>query len=778
MEELHDVFQERLARLEAGEPLEACLAGLPENEAALLKMAARLSAINYPEWTAESVVAQRAKLLRAAKERNAMSSKASKVSPRWALPAALSGAAALALTCMLVAVVAAGFTWLRRSSLIPREVAVAATPQNGAPAQTIVVANPRTGALANVRGNVQVQDDGGVWTTVKTGQPITAGKRIRTGSLSSATLVFYDGSRTYLGPNTELRIDTLDAKATGGPRVIQLTQWAGDIEHDVAHSDDPASVYEVGTPSGSGTARGTSFHVLVTAVFVRFDVDEGAVAVVNLNITVIVVAGQSTTIPAGEPPGEPVFRVTGEGEVLQIGSSWNIAGQTFLTDDNTVIVGNPQVGDWVAVEGRLLPDGARLADRITLLHRALENKFAFTGIVDSIGADTWTISGITVHVDELTAIEDRIEAGDTVEVRGGIAQDGAFWASAISLVEDEEPGLPFEFTGVIAGMGESTWTISGISIAVDDDTEIEASLEEGDVVKVKGHILADGRWLAKSIKFAEEDENKFEIAGPVKSMDPWVVAGVEFETNDATEIDDGIDAGDRVKVKGRILEDGHWLAEEIKLVEEDQTLRFEFVGKVTGTSPWIIGGLTLAADEGTKIVGEITVGDFAKAKGKILPDGTLLAKEIKRLDTGLGCLNTSALVIQVGAGRVALLNGQTINLDDSVQIDGDLKPAAIVLIHFCIAEDGTIVIISVTVIFQFDALPIVTPTPDDGEKVTICHKPSGNNPQTITVSPSAVGAHLRHGDTLGPCDQQQNNNNNNDGGHSNDDDDDDDDDDD
>jgi hypothetical protein len=46
------------------------------------------------------------------------------------------------------------------------------------------------------------------------------------------------------------------------------------------------------------------------------------------------------------------------------------------------------------------------------------------------------------------------------------------------------------------------------------------------------------------------------------------------------------------------------------------------------------------------------------------------------------------------------------------------------------------------------ATPTVTP-----KKVTICHIPPGNpeNRQTITVDESAVQAHLKHGDTLGPC---------------------------
>jgi hypothetical protein len=47
----------------------------------------------------------------------------------------------------------------------------------------------------------------------------------------------------------------------------------------------------------------------------------------------------------------------------------------------------------------------------------------------------------------------------------------------------------------------------------------------------------------------------------------------------------------------------------------------------------------------------------------------------------------------------------------------------------------------------------VTSTTPGQRRVVICHKTgSRTNPQhTITVGQPAVAAHLRHGDTLGPC---------------------------
>jgi hypothetical protein len=46
-----------------------------------------------------------------------------------------------------------------------------------------------------------------------------------------------------------------------------------------------------------------------------------------------------------------------------------------------------------------------------------------------------------------------------------------------------------------------------------------------------------------------------------------------------------------------------------------------------------------------------------------------------------------------------------------------------------------------------------TPTPTPEGEVTICHIPPDNpdNPRTITISRSALPAHLARGDTIGPC---------------------------
>lgn len=72
MKEEEELLQDRLERLETGESLEVCLAGLPGQEAALLRLASAMRQIRYPARDGDVVASQRADLLKRARERNAM----------------------------------------------------------------------------------------------------------------------------------------------------------------------------------------------------------------------------------------------------------------------------------------------------------------------------------------------------------------------------------------------------------------------------------------------------------------------------------------------------------------------------------------------------------------------------------------------------------------------------------------------------------------------------------------------------------------------------------
>ena len=779
-----DLLQERLARLEAGEPLEACLDGFPVELAEALRSAGALRSIRFPSRPAERVAAQRASLVRVAQQQQAPVSRKRLTFPSSApgrqlmnrlvslpRPAGVTLAGAI-----VVALIAAALTLSVRQPAgsnvaQDRQAAPNALPATGSPAFTVYVPavssvlsapDAHSAVIAEARGVVEVQSSDGAWAAIGMRQTLSAGQRVRTGDLSAATLLFYDGSRARLGPASEIAIDALDARLDGA-RVVRLAQSSGESRHDVKSASAAGSQYAVHTPNGAGVAKGTSFHVLVTSNRIaRFNVDEGTIAVTHLNVTVNVMAGQSSTVYVDEPPTQPVFRISGEGRVTQMGDVWTIGGRDFLVNTSagpnnstTEIVGDPQIGDWVLVEGRILPDDSYFADRIALLHRADENRFAFTGEVDAIGDETWTISGRAVSVNDETDIEDGIALHDLVRVEGIVQSDGTLLAERIRLVETED-GLPFEFVGVVEIAGDETWTISGVEIAIGDHTEIKGDPQVGDVVKVEGHILADGTWLADEIRLVEEDERRFEFAGTVEQIDPWVVSGVHFDTSDRTEIDDGIQVGDRVRVEGRVLDDGLWLAEEIELLDDDQPRRFEFVGRVIEIDPWIVGGLDIAVNDATQIDVGIEIGATVRVSGVILSNGTLLAESITLVDDSLGCLDIAAVVVSFDGERLVLNTGQVIDLTDEIEVFGDLQVGSVVLVRLCVGEDGAIVVVRIIVIHTPPPPPPPPGDDDDDDrsgKVTVCHIPPGNPGarHTIQVDPTAVSSHLGHGDTLGPC---------------------------
>ncbi len=768
-----DLLQERLERLEGGEPLEVCLVGLPDEEAELLKVTASLRSIPYPSRIAGRAAAQRASLLRAASQRNLhRSSPALQSAPRsqwwWTQPRALRGLVALAAACAFILVLLAGMVVLylvsqnlntaQVSSLGPGDSRLSAPT----PATSTVPAapNPQSAVIADARGLVEVQASDGKWTVVKTGQTIQVGQRVRTSDLSSAALLFYDKSQARLGPMTQVSIDKLDAQANG-PRIVQLTQWVGETDHDVTPSSNAESRYKVNTPNGTGSAQGTSFHVSVTpAQITRITVDEGSVAVANLNVTVIVIAGQVTTIRTGAPPEQPVFRVIGEGIVTQMGGTWRIGSLEFRTDANAVIVGNPQIGDLVAVEGHLLPDGTRVADRITLLRRAPSNRFAFTGIVNAIRDAEWTISGRPVRVNHDTSITAGIKTGDLVDVDGIIQQDGALLAEHIRPAS-VTAGLPFEFTGLVQSIVSKTWTISGVPVAVDANTHIEPGLAAGDVVKVEGRSLPSGAWWAASIQRAAPQEREFGFTGVVQSMAPWVVSGISFQTDGQTEIEPGIKIGDRVKVEGRVLDDGTWLAEEIKRLD-DGAQRFQFVGRVIRINPWIVGGVPISVTRQTAIDDSIGVGDVVIVEGRVLSDGILLAEEIKRLDIHPACVDTYSIVIETDGDQIVLQDGQTIRPDKDTQIsvrgdgkrverkdDGKVDVGSVVIVRACVRADGKTIIVSIIIIQLPDWAPPVGWSPPTGLCVNPAGKvmrcPPGNPPPFKHLDDDKDDKDKRHG---------------------------------
>jgi hypothetical protein len=710
----------------------------------------------------------------------------------------------------------------------------ATIPQGAAEATLERPNDAESALLAGLHGMVEVKTADGQWTVAQAGQTLQSGQQIRTLSLSNATMTFSDNGRIYLGANTEIALDMLETSDSGA-RNVQLTQASGESRHELAESDNLESRYDVNTPAGSGSAVDAKFTVITLPnQLSQFWVDEGVVFVTNANSAIPVVAGQTSMSLVGQPPTEPAFRVSGEGQVLQIriasnetspvgqigaanentppnaplaqgnqndkitlchatGSAtnpyveitvaaagvangharhagdiipapaegcptslpptpltiWNIGGQIFHTTASTIILGNPQPGDWVRFEGYQQADGVLFANLIVLISHTYENQFEFIGQVENIDATTWTVSGRVVQVNEMTTIATGLVVGNYVQVTGSITADGRFWATSVSRMAITD--AHFRFVGILTNINGNVWTISGIKVAVNENTVLNGEFVVGHPVSVIGIIEEDGTWLALSIDLVTMEGYRFDFIGPVQSMNPWVVSGIGFDTAEWTEIDTGIDVGNRARVTGVVSADGIWVAERIERLDTEQLTRFNFFGPVISINPWNVRGVLLTVDERTTIKREITLGEMVKVTGWILTDGSWLATEIKHtgLHLGQGCFLISSVVQSMNDGQIVLINGQTIALSDDLELVGDLREGSLVRYQLCVDAAGVSKIWRISVVSQ-DQLPT---TDGSGGKVIICHAPPGNpnNRHTIEVGQSAVSAHLGHGDTLGAC---------------------------
>jgi len=267
----------------------------------------------------------------------------------------------------------------------------------------------------------------------------------------------------------------------------------------------------------------------------------------------------------------------------------------------------------------------------------------------------------------------------------------------------------------------------------------------------------------------------FELVGALEDTDPWVIAGKSIKTNESTQITDGLQAGDLVRVRGTVLGDGTWLAYSIEPTEEQTDPIITLIGKVDSVDPWVVNGITLNVTADTIINGDITVGKLVRVEILLLEDGTwevLSITPVGDVTETEGCISVVATVASVSDNEIQFVGwpspvplGSDVKIESGENSQGDedeqgednqgqggvlLSPNQDVLVVLC-PSDGQIVIAQIIIIVVTPPDEGGTPAPEGGEKVLVCHKPNGKNPHTLSIPQAAVPAHLGHGDTMGAC---------------------------
>lgn len=264
-------------------------------------------------------------------------------------------------------------------------------------------------------------------------------------------------------------------------------------------------------------------------------------------------------------------------------------------------------------------------------------------------------------------------------------------------------------------------------------------------------------------------DSTFELVGTLESVEPWKVSGRALQRNDATQIADGLQVGDIVRVRGAVLEDDNWLVYSIEPVQEETNQTVTVVGKVTSVDPWVVNGINLNVTGDTVISGDIQPGTLASVEILLQDDGTWEVVSISPmgdLPTASGCATVVATVASVNGNQVQFLGwpapitvdvntaqptaygNPTTNDNGNEVVDlSTLKAGQKVLAIVCSSDNNQFVI---------TRLVILNDENDDGSngqnKVLVCHKPNNKKGgHTISIAEPAVPAHLAHGDILGAC---------------------------
>jgi hypothetical protein len=151
-------------------------------------------------------------------------------------------------------------------------------------------------------GVVAVSHDGNTFGMGQDGEMLQQGDVIRTGEGAHAVLTFFDGSVIELEPDSEIRVETLQA-TSAGDLLMTMQQTIGRSWHVVSRTLTPNSKYEVRTPAATATVRGTAFLVTVSPQGVsNIQTTDGVVGMIGGGQEVLVPPGfQSSVLPGGVP---------------------------------------------------------------------------------------------------------------------------------------------------------------------------------------------------------------------------------------------------------------------------------------------------------------------------------------------------------------------------------------------------------------------------------------------------------------------------------------------
>ena len=148
----------------------------------------------------------------------------------------------------------------------------------------------------------------GEYRQVRSGDALVQGDELRTAGTTKASLTYPNQSQVRLDSNTQLQLTGV-SRGLDGAMKIDAFQPLGKTWSSLSQLAAGSS-YTIHAPnSTTAEVRGTEFEVIVEVIdgvtYVRINVFAGIVAVTAGGVTVVLTAGESTTISSGAAPTQP-----------------------------------------------------------------------------------------------------------------------------------------------------------------------------------------------------------------------------------------------------------------------------------------------------------------------------------------------------------------------------------------------------------------------------------------------------------------------------------------
>ena len=332
---------------------------------------------------------------------------------------------------------------------------------------------------------------------------------------------------------------------------------------------------------------------------------------------------------------EGIFReITGRG-------AWDIGGVPVEVNADTALSGRPSVGSRVSVTA-VYSESALLATEVSAAPSETNEAIrsvSIQGIVEQELRGIWlVVDGMRIVLSDLTKTLGNVAIGSTVIVKAEIQPDGSIVAREVATTDpDDQTGEtranPVDIEGRIERVeADDRLLVNGIPVDISALTEIDAALQVGSPVQVRGLLQRDGTVLAREILGY----------GP------------------------GITAGTEASIEGLVTE-----------------VATETDGRVSGFS---IGGIPVTVDRLTRLAAEPTIGIALAVQGIVI-SGEILAVTVESQPIGnIGVLprvQMQGIVENMPSRPVPLpldvtINGVTVRISSGTHIIGSLTEGAVV----------------------------------------------------------------------------------------------------